>query len=277
MPMDGSDTCQKGTLEFWTYTDPTTRYTSGTQACQQFHYESSNERQFNGRWLVNSEWGPTCMLDFCQFAAAPGESSPRWHCGSHARQGYVIHAQECPTVDGSLAIQATYDSNTSEAAEGRLWCRYCAPGYRHMGGGGCEPEPIPFDPPTPCKTCPCPQDGTDMGNPILPASAEKYQREMDISIDDAHPIVFERVYRNSLSMGSNNTSTGLSSTIFQETAAPLMGTGWSSNLVARLSLRGVFLAGGTEFIPTRAHLNLGNGNYRVFKRDADGIWVPEVS
>lgn len=140
------------------------------------------------------------------------------------------------------------------------------------------------------RSCPRPkQDGWKLGNPILPASAEKYQREEDLRIGGAHPLVFERVYRSSrvgasagplknigMAYVSSSTDGGGGGTsrawAFPEPSVPPMGMGWSSNLVARLTLYDPFVSPGL-FRPSKAYLNFGSGRYRGFKLDSSDQWI----
>lgn len=135
----------------------------------------------------------------------------------------------------------------------------------------------------------CPQDGGTVGHPILPATAEKYRHEEDLRIGGAHPLVFERVYRSSrvgasagplknIGMAEVSSSTGGSGGgssqvwVFPEPSVPPMGMGWSSNLVARLTLYDPF-GDVSHFRPSKAYLNFGSGRYRGFKLDSSGQWI----
>lgn len=145
-------------------------------------------------------------------------------------------------------------------------------------------ENPPNDPPQSCPR----QDGSQSGNPILAASAEKYQIEQDIRTEGPHPVVFERVYRSSRVggatsalkfVGSASTSSGggggssASVALYEEPATPPMGMGWSTNLVARLTLSDPLINAAT-FNPNRISLNFGSGRYRAFALSVDGRWVP---
>lgn len=148
-------------------------------------------------------------------------------------------------------------------------------------------ENPPNDPPQSCPR----QDGSQSGNPILPASAEKYRFEQDIWIEGAHPVVFERVYRSSRvgaatsalkfvgSASTSSTSSGggggsSTVTLYEEPATPPMGMGWSTNLVARLTLSDPS-TNAVTFNPSRLSLNFGSGRYRSFVHSVDGRWVPQ--
>ncbi|MFC3683363.1 RHS repeat-associated core domain-containing protein [Hydrogenophaga luteola] len=137
-----------------------------------------------------------------------------------------------------------------------------------------------------------------MGNPIMPATAEKLRQEQDMALPEPHSIPLVRTYRSSrvgastatlrtldsgttVSMGSGSSgggSSGMSAfTAYTEPSHSIVGKGWSINLVSRLHFnQSVYQGYARPYWLGWANVRLGDGKYRVFapsSSSADG-WIP---
>lgn len=109
-----------------------------------------------------------------------------------------------------------------------------------------------------CKKLPAPdipnmcmaQDGIIVGNPIIPATAEKIQLESD----------FQGVGVDALSFVRNWLS-GRTRIGFRPPISNVMGVGWLHNHMAKVS-----------FVANEAQVHLPDGNSRTFSKSAQGQW-----
>lgn len=129
------------------------------------------------------------------------------------------------------------------------------------GGGDTASTDVPPEPPeeeeeNSCKAASFSStDGMYAGNPIVPASGEKYQHELDYQDAGVHPLNLSRVYRS-----SPKALLGL-------TSQPV-GRGWVHTYAGALELRST----------TSARVVLPTGAIRVFSRPAAGAsWQAQNS
>ncbi len=146
----------------------------------------------------------------------------------------------------------------------------------------------PADPP--CQTCPCPgskQDGTGFGNPIIPATAEKYERQEDLSLPEPHGMVLARTYRSGRVGGATPSANAISASrvgsgeggatptrgvVYVEHAKSEIGEGWSLNLAGRLTLHNSVTQGPSTGTLGWATISLGDGRYRSFVPTGTETW-----
>ncbi len=121
----------------------------------------------------------------------------------------------------------------------------------------CTAEPPPADPPIPAEPPEsplsmgrgrsiCPADGFSTGNPILPATREKLQTEVDYTDSGTHALNWVRTYRSNWVTGGGPGAVGL-------------GTGWRHTYAVTLTMS-------ADTQNQTARIVLGDGTTRLFTR-----------
>jgi RHS repeat-associated protein len=131
----------------------------------------------------------------------------------------------------------------------------CKTGYVEKSGECVEPdltEALPSEE----NMCSVPIAGISKGNPIIPATGEKMEREVDISIGGALPLAFIRAYRS----GGENVTDGIDEH-------------WSHNHIVRLKRKPPVLnpEGTAEVIPET--ISIKGGGYDAEFSRAGGEWI----
>jgi YD repeat-containing protein len=241
----GSSVCVKSTLWFTVHNKPDT-FSTGKAACASHNYTGYNYKLINGTWRTKGhEHAPACFYDSCEFASAAGETEPRWHCQNGARQGWATPNQQCPQLNGQHATGGWYDSaDDSEVPGGRLWCGY---------------------------TLPVEEECCPVGNPVLPGTGTRINRETDYQGSGAEPLLIQRYYRSQWADGLNG---GMN-------PSPDLGPGWKLSVHAQISK----IRPGERRTSTlhvlrpdgRIQVFYGSGNPRIWKSNSNRDSLTELS
>ncbi len=213
-------------------------------------YESLSEACTTYVASLNSIAVPGWFNQLISFGVV--DSTKRGYCEVLKTEPLVPQHMTSLTFDG---IDCN-EPNTSPRDEGypfRPRCR-CNAGYRPnpLNERMClenSPPELPLD-----RTCPAQPDGVLSGNPILPATAEKYRSETDWADSGPAALSLERTYRSNWASYIARPAAGL-------------GAAWTHN-------HGAQLTASPLLSPTTAAITMPDGSRRTFARPAGtSIWI----
>ncbi len=214
-------------------------------------YESLSEACTTYVASLNSIAVPGWFNQLISFGVV--DSTKRGYCEVLKTEPVVPQHMTSLTFDGIDCDEP----NTSPRDEGypfRPRCR-CNAGYRPnpLNERMClenSPPELPLD-----RTCPAQPDGVLSGNPILPATAEKYRSEVDWSDAGPAPLSLVRTYRSNWGSDTSRPSVGL-------------GQAWSHNHAIQLKVT-------PSSAPTAVTITTAAGYSRTFaKAVGSSAWTP---
>ena len=213
------------------------------------------------RWYYNPyPWDPEfgkvypSIDEYCSAMAPPGQ---KFIYSPELGGCYFFYPSAANDSDewGSIQVSIVDCEDPNSAPKVERWVRPSCPcnaGYRRKGQQQCVAYSPPETPPD--RKC---DDGSSSGNPILPATGEKYRFEIDWMDSGPAPLSVERIYRSNWASYIARPDTGL-------------GDVWTHNHGARLTAT-------PALAPTEVAIVMPDGSRRSFAKVGSSFWVANGS